>query len=131
MAENVKRLRGRPRGSEKDDSIALVRIAGLLLEGRAANVAAAVRLLAGNDPSLIRRLQRKFRRDREALLAAAREITDRRAREQATWQDEIRRVTRPFDWVAENDPTLRMMEALALERQERLTKSLAKSRTDS
>jgi hypothetical protein len=131
MAENVKRLRGRPKGSEKDDSLALVRIAGLLLQGRADNVAAAVRLFAGNDPSLIRRLQRKFRRKRKALLAAAREITDRRARERATWQDEIRRVTRPLDWVAENDPTLRTMAALKLEKQERLTRSIAKSRTGS
>lgn len=128
MAENVKRLRGRPKGSEKDDSINLVRIAGLLLQGRADNVAAAVRLLAGNDPSLIRRLQRKFRRDRKTLLAAARAITDRRARERATWQDEIRRVTRPLDWVAENDPTLRMMGALKRDKQERLSKSITKSR---
>jgi len=128
MAENVKRLRGRPKGSEKDDSITLVRIAGLLLQGRAENVAGAVRLLAGHDPSLIRRLQRKFRRDRKALLAAAREITDRRARERATWQDEIRRATRPLDWVTENDPTLRVMGALTLEKQERLSKSITKSR---
>lgn len=131
MAENVKRPRGRPKGSEKDDSVALIRIAGLLLQGRADNVAAAVRLFAGNDPSLIRRLQRKFRRDRKALLSAARAITERRARERATWQDEIRRVTRPLDWVAENDPTLRVMGALALEKQERLSRSISKSRAGS
>ena len=123
MTNTPQNRRGRPKGSEIDDGKALVQIADFLVEGRAGNVAAAVRLLAGHDPSLIRRLQRKFRRDREALLAAARSKAARLARERETWMDEIQRVTKPLDWHQEHDPAMRAMHALDREQQERLTKA--------
>ncbi len=122
------RTRGRPKGSEIDDGVALARIADILVQGESGNVAAAVRRFAGNDPSLIRRLQRKFRRDRHGLLASARERAELRARERQTWQDEIRRVTQPFAWQAERDPAMRVMDALSMEQQDRLAKLISKPR---
>ena len=122
------RTRGRPKGSEIDDGVALASVADLLVQGETGNVAAAVRRFAGNDPSLIRRLQRKFRRDRQGLLAAARTRAEAKARERQTWLDEIRRVTQPFAWQAERDPAMRVMDALSLEQQDRLTKLISKPR---
>ena len=127
MIQRARSRRGRPKGSELDDRKLLSRIAGLLVQGRAGNVAAAVRQIAGHDPSLIRRLQRKFRRNREALLAEARRTAERLALERQVWLDEIQRVTKPLDWRRENDPFLRMMDALNLEQQERLAKTFSKS----
>jgi hypothetical protein len=127
MTKRVRSRRGRPKGSELDDRKLLSRIAGLLVQGKAGNVAAAVRQIAGHDPSLIRRLQRKFRRDRKALLAEARRTVERLALERQFWLDEIQRVTKPLDWHRENDPVLRAMAALNLEQQERLAKTFSKS----
>jgi len=128
MTDTSTNRRGRPKGSEIDDGEALAWIAELLVQGQAGTVAAAVRRFAGHDPSLIRRLQRKFRRDRDALLAAARKRIEQAALDQQTWASEIQRVTRPHDWRVEHDPTLRTMDALRLERHERLTKSLHRQR---
>ena len=127
MSDRTKRSRGRPKGSEIDDRGPLVQIAVLIVEGQAGNVAAAVRKIAGHDPSLIRRLQRKFRRDREALLAEARRIVERSVLERETWLDEIQRVTQPMDWHLEHDPTLRTMNALDREQRERLGKAFGRS----
>lgn len=123
MMIEAKRPRGRPKGSEIDDQQLLSRIALILVRGEAVNVAVAVRRLAGHDPSLIRRLQRKFRRDRDALLAAARTAAEQEARERETWIDEIERVTKPLDWHQAHDPAMRAMHALDREQQERLTKA--------
>ena len=71
MIDRPRRPRGRPKGSEIDDGAMLAQIADLLVQDRARNVAAAVRLLARHDPSLIRRLQRKYRRDSGPLMVAA------------------------------------------------------------
>ena len=128
MAQISKRRRGRPKGSELDDRAALAWIAEQLVQGEVKTVAAAVRRLAGHEPSLIRRLQRKFRRDRAALLAAARKRIAQAALDREIWRREIRRVTRPHDWRMEHDPALRTMEALRQESQERLTKSLHRPR---
>ena len=87
-----------------------------------------MRRFAGHEPSLIRRLQRKFRRDRDALLTAARARIEQAALDQETWRGEIERVTRPHDWRLEHDPALRTMDALRLETQERLTKVLHRPR---
>ncbi len=127
MSDRAKRCRGRPKGSEMDDRGSLIQIAVLLAEGEAGNVAAAVRKIAGHDPSLIRRLQRKFRRDREALLAEARRIIERSVQERETWLDEIQRVTQPMDWHLEHDPTLRTMNALDRDQRERLAKAFGRS----
>ena len=125
MTNAIKRPRGRPKGSEIDDREVLSRIAELMVQGNAGNVAFAVRRVAGHDPSLIRRLQRKFRRDRDTLLRDARARLRRAATERETWLDEIERVTEPLTWHLKNDPTLQMMDALTLERQERLQKSFS------
>ena len=127
MTDTAKRPRGRPKGSEIDDYGALVQIADLLAEGRARNVAAAVRLLVGHDPSLIRRLQRKFRRDRDALLAAARSRLEELALQEGLRQDQIFRATDPLKWRQEHDATAQLMNAVNLERQESLRKSFARN----
>ncbi len=123
MTDTLRRHRGRPKGSEIDDGKALSRIADILVEGRAHNVAAAVRLLAGHDPSLIRRLQRKFRRDREALLVAARTKAGQLALQEGIRQDQLLRATQPLTWRHEHDATTQLMDALILERQETLKKA--------
>jgi len=120
MDNAPRRRRGRPLGSEIDDGRALSQIADLLVEGRARNVAAAVRLLAGHDPSLIRRLQRKFCRDREALLTVAHAQAAQFALQEGVRQDQIRRATQPQKWRREHDPAVQLMDALNLERQEKL-----------
>ena len=118
--------RGRPKGSAIDDGRALLRVAEFLIEGRARNVAAAVRLLAGHDPSLIRRLQRKFRRDKEALLAAARAQAESLALQEGARQDQLLRATQPLSWRHEHDADTQLLDALALDRQETLKKSFAR-----
>ena len=123
MMTEAKRPRGRPKGSEIDDRQLLSRVALLLVLGEAGNVAAGVRRLAGHDPSLIRRLQRKFQRDRDVLLAAARSTAEREARERETWMEEIERVTKPLDWHQAHDPAMRAMHALDREQRERLAKA--------
>ena len=126
MTDTPKRLRGRPKGSEIDDARAMLGIADILVQGRAPNVAAAVRLLAGHDPSLIRRLQRKFRRERETLLSAARVRADRLALQEGIRQDQIQRATQPSTWLHEHDAETQLMDALKLERQETLKKAFAR-----
>ena len=66
------RRRGRPRGSGIPDQPTLERMADLLVRGGARNKTEAIRRLAGVDPSLIRRLQRKFKDDEWRLMADAR-----------------------------------------------------------
>ena len=122
MTDRPRRHRGRPKGSEIDDSRALLQIAEFLIEGRAQNVAAAVRLLAGHDPSLIRRLQRKFRRDAEKMLAAARAKAERLALEDGMRYEQLLRATQPLRWRHEHDATTQLLDALNLERQNALKK---------
>lgn len=126
MTDNLRRQRGRPKGSEIDDGQALSRIADFLVEGRVRNVAAAVRLLAGNDPSLIRRLQRKFRRDREQLLVAARKKAELLALQEGIREGQILRATQPLSWRHEHDATTQLIEAVNLERQETLKKAFTR-----
>ena len=125
MTQTSQARRGRPKGSEIDDGQALLRIAEFLIEGRAQNVAAAVRLLAGHDPSLIRRLQRKFRRDKEALMAAARAQAESLALQDGVRQDQFLRATQPLAWRHEHDADTQLLDALNLDRQETLKKSIA------
>ena len=126
MTSTLKRPRGRPKGSEIDDGKALAQIADFLVEGRAHNVAAAVRILAGHDPSLIRRFQRKFRRDRETLMAAAHAKAARLALQEGIREGQIRRATKPLNWRQEHDATTQLIDAVNLERQEALKKSFAR-----
>lgn len=126
MSDTQRRHRGRPKGSEIDDGKALGQIADTLVEGRAGNVAAAVRLLAGHDPSLIRRLQRKFRRDRETLLVAAYAKAEQLALQEGVRQDQILRATRPLNWRHEHDTTMQLMDAVNLDRQETLKKAFSR-----
>jgi hypothetical protein len=126
MTDTPRRDRGRPKGSEIDDGKALSQIADILVEGRAHNVAASVRLLAGHDPSLIRRLQRKFRRDRERLLMAARDKADQLALQEGVREDQIQRATQPLSWRHEHDATTQLMDAVNLERQETLKKAFVR-----
>lgn len=113
MTDTPRRHRGRPKGSEIHDGRALFQIADLLIEGRAHNVAAAVRLLAGHDPSLIRRLQRKFRRDRDALLAVARAKAVQLALQEGI-QDQILRATQPLSRRHEHDAIKQLMRHCGL-----------------
>ncbi len=126
MNDRPQRGRGRPLGSGIDDGRALSQIADLLVEGRAYNVAAAVRILVGHDPSRIRRLQRKFRPQREALLAAARSRAEEFALQEGVRQDHILRATQAQRWRHEHDPALQLMDALDRERQETLKKSFGR-----
>lgn len=127
MTRTERRPRGRPKGSEIDDQATLVQIADLLADGRARNVAAAVRLLAGHDPSLIRRLQRKFRRDRDALLVAARSRAEQFALQEGLRQDQILRTSDPLKWRQEHDVEAQLMNAVNLERQDSLKKSFTRN----
>ncbi len=126
MNDRPQRGRGRPLGSGIDDGRALSQVADLLVEGRAHNVAAAVRILVGHDPSPIRRLQRKFRPQREALLAAARSRAEEFALQEGVRQDHILRATQAQRWRHEHDPALQLMDALDRERQETLKKSFGR-----
>lgn len=126
MIDRPQRRRGRPKGSGIDDGTALDRIADLLIEGRAQNVAAAVRLLAGQDTSLIRRLQRKFRDEKDARLAAARSRAERLALEDGIRQGQMLRATQPLTWRHEHDATTQLMDALELDRQETLNKAFGR-----
>jgi len=116
------RPRGRPKGSEIDDRLVLARMADLIVQGEVENVAAAVRRVAGHDPSLIRRLQRKFRRDRETLLAEAHQRAEQQAEAQQVWGEALQQATHPLDWHQERDPAMRMLDAVSSEQQERLKK---------
>ena len=127
MTDAARRPRGRPKGSEIDDHGVLVQIADILVEGRAPNVAAAVRHLFGHDPSLIRRLQRKFRRDRDALLTAARSRAEEFALQEGVRQDQILRATEPLKWRQEHDVAAQLMNAVNLERQDSLKKSFTRN----
>ena len=127
MTETLPRRRGRPKGSEIDDGAALSRIADRLIEGHARNVAAAVRLQAGHDPSLIRRLQRKFRRDREALLSAARARAERLAIEDGIRQNQILKATQPLHWRQDHDAYTQLLDAANLDRQDTLKRAFERS----
>ena len=60
-----RRKRGRP---HKNDQETLAKMAELLIEEAAINVADAARkAVGGNDPSLVRRLQRKFKDQKDQL----------------------------------------------------------------
>jgi len=122
MTETLRRLRGRPKGSEIDDRKVLYQIADLLVEGHCKTVAAAVRIVSGDDTSLIRRLQRKFRRDRAVLISAARKRAEETALKEGVRQDQIRRTTQPLHWRHEHDAEVQVLDALTLERQEMLRK---------
>jgi len=126
MNDTPQQRRGRPLGSGIDDDRALSQIADLLFEGRAHNVAAAVRILAGHDPSQIRRLQRKFRLERDVLLAAARSKAEQVALQEGVRQDHILRATQAQRWRHEHDPALRLMDALDRERQETLKRAFGR-----
>ena len=127
MPQTLPRRRGRPKGSEIDDGLALSRIADLLVEGQAGNVAAAVRLQAGQDPSLIRRLQRKFQRDRETLLIAARARAERLALEDGIRQNQFLKATQPLSWRQDHDAYTQLLDAANLDRQDVLKKSFERS----
>jgi len=122
MTDAKTRHRGRPKGSEIDDRKVLCQIADLLIEERAKSVAAAARMIAGDDPSLTRRLQRKFRRDRIGLVSAARERAEQTALQDGIRQGQFLRATQPLHWRREHDAAVQVMDALTLERQEMLKK---------
>lgn len=65
------RRRGRPRGTGLPDRPTLERVADLLVAGKAATKTEAIRLMAGDNPSVVRRLQRKFQAGEKNLLCAA------------------------------------------------------------
>lgn len=125
MTETTRRPRGRPKGSELDDRKALSEMADLLVQTRARNVADAVRRIAGHDPSLIRRLQRKFQRDRETLLALASARAAQLALQEGVREDQILRSSRASRWRHEHDPATQLMDALDLDRRETLSKAFA------
>lgn len=120
------RRRGRPEGTEIDDHAALEQIADCLVERRARNIAAAVRIFATDDPSLIRRLQRKFNSDRKALLRAARLRAETMALREGEREVQIQRATQPADWRHGHDAVTQLMEAVSLERSEVLKKTFAR-----
>ncbi len=70
--ERARNRRGRPRGTGLPDRSTLERMADLLVDGAVATKTEAIRQLAGDDPSVIRRLQRKFRDCEAQLIEAAR-----------------------------------------------------------
>jgi hypothetical protein len=75
----AKRPRGRPRGSGKNDSAELACVADLLVKEPSLSAAAAMkRVIGGRQGSetpetLLRRLQVKWKQQKESLLAAAKE----------------------------------------------------------
>jgi hypothetical protein len=77
---NIKRPRGRPRGSGKDDTPYFIRIADLLVHNPSMKPTAAMKLLikerndwGATDATLLRRWQVKWKANGEKLLAAAHE----------------------------------------------------------
>jgi hypothetical protein len=73
-----KRKRGRPRGSGKDDSAALDRIANLLVADQSLKHTTAIKRIGFRNPADIRRLQVKWKDGREDLLADARKRSEAR-----------------------------------------------------
>jgi hypothetical protein len=76
----IKRQRGRPRGSGKDDASYLIRIADLLVRNPSMKPTAAMKLLIkerknwdATDTTLLRRWQVKWKANGDELLAAAHE----------------------------------------------------------
>lgn len=72
------REEGRPVGTGIDDRACLTRMADLMAAGEAQSVLAAAKTVAADHPgqsveSTIDRLERKFRKEKEALLQAARQ----------------------------------------------------------
>ncbi len=73
MSDQPKRPRGRPKGSGKDDNPALNQIADLIVRDPSLKATTAIkRVIDGNNPSDIRRLQVKWKKDGDAFLFAAR-----------------------------------------------------------
>ena len=73
MNNQIKRRRGRPIGTGKDDSSTLSRVADLIAANPALRPTTAIkRLLDTLDPSTIRRLQVKWRVGKDEYLAQAR-----------------------------------------------------------
>ena len=73
METQKKRKRGRPVGTGKDDSVKLNRIADMIIENPSLKPTRAMKNLGVKDPSYIRRLQVKWKAEKETLLSAARE----------------------------------------------------------
>ena len=71
MSSDTKRPRGRPKGSGKDDSKDLYRIADLLVADPSLKPTTAIKRIGRHNPSDIRRLQVKWKATRDDLLAAA------------------------------------------------------------
>ena len=80
MTDDTNRPRGRPKGSGKDDSAALDRIADLLVANPTLKPTTAMKRTGVRNPSDIRRLQVKWKAAREDLLAAARKRKAERER---------------------------------------------------
>jgi hypothetical protein len=72
MANRPRRPRGRPKGTGKDDSAALNRIADLLVGNPSLKPTTAIRRIGVHNESDTRRLQVKWKASGAALLAAAR-----------------------------------------------------------
>jgi hypothetical protein len=81
MNDTPKRRPGRPKGSAIQDQELQARIADLLVSRRASNVAVATRLAVKKEPglarvhskkALVRRMQARFKENRDTLMAEAR-----------------------------------------------------------
>jgi hypothetical protein len=76
-----KRSRGRPRGSGIDDTVIMARIADILVRNPALKPTTAMRNIliaqedsdATSDPTMIRRWQRKWKKEAPSQMAAAKE----------------------------------------------------------
>ncbi len=77
----TRRQRGRPRGSGKDDSAPLAKVADMMVHNPSLKPTTAMRRVLrdcdhrgeATDPTLLRRWQGKWKADRNSLLAAARD----------------------------------------------------------
>ena len=79
MTQDVKRRRGRPRGSGKPDGSTLQQVAELLAEDlRLRPTTAIKRLIGTKNDSDIRRLQVKWKAEGRTLLSQAQERRERR-----------------------------------------------------
>jgi hypothetical protein len=95
----MKRSRGRPRGSGKDDGLALARVADFLINEPTLTATAAMRRVIdgrsdwGATPeTLLRRLQGKWATHSKVLLEEARERLSRKSVPQLTGPHEVVRL---------------------------------------